>query len=352
MLQTVLKVYGLSTESCRVDSFGKGLINHTWVVNCDSKKYILQCINQAVFKKPQLVASNIRSISAYLNKKHPAYHFVSPIISLTGEDMIRIENEYYRLFPFVTASHSIEVVETPQQAYEAAAQFGKFTRVLNEFDVRNLNITIPHFHDLALRYQQFITALETGNKERIRQSEHLVSELHSYATIVHEYKSLLSDKEFKIRVTHHDTKISNVLFDEKDKGICVIDLDTVMPGYFISDVGDMMRTYLSPVSEEENDFSKIIVREDFYKAIVDGYSLNMQDVLTNKEKQSFFFAGKFMIYMQALRFLTDHLIDDIYYGAKYPGHNYVRANNQAVLLKELVKKEQALTNYGVNQDNP
>src|SRR5437762_4451273 len=126
------------------------------------------------------------------------------------------------------------------------------------------------------------------------------------------YQLLLTSKEFKMRVTHDDTKISNVLFNENGKAICVIDLDTVMPGYFISDVGDMMRTYLSPVSEEEKDFDKIIIRDDFYKAIVDGYAKEMNDELTEVERKHFFYSGQFMIYMQALRFLTDHLNDDAY----------------------------------------
>ena len=112
-----------------------------------------------------------------------------------------------------------------------------------------------------------------------------------------------------------------------------------MPGYFISDVGDMMRTYLSPVSEEEKDFSKIIIRKEYYKAIIDGYFSEMKDELTETEKQYFFYAGKFSIYMQALRFLTDYLNDDKYYGAAYPNHNLVRAGNQVVLLQKLMEAE-------------
>jgi thiamine kinase-like enzyme len=144
-------------------------------------------------------------------------------------------------------------------------------------------------------------------------------------------------------VTHHDTKISNVLFDDQDNGLCVIDLDTVMPGYFISDVGDMMRTYLSPVNEEEKDLSKIIIRNEYFKAITDGYLSEMSAELTEKEKEHFVYAGKFMIYMQALRFITDHLNNDHYYGAAYEGHNFVRANNQAVLLQKLSEKEDELS---------
>ena len=171
----------------------------------------------------------------------------------------------------------------------------------------------------------------------------LSDELLSYSEIVTEYENIIVNSNFKKRVTHHDTKISNVLFDDAGRGLCVIDLDTVMPGYFISDVGDMMRTYLSPVSEEEKDFNKIEIREDFYKAIVNGYYSEMKDVLTKTEKHYFFYAGTFMIYMQAIRFLKDYLNDDIYYGSKYPGHNLVRAGNQAILLKRLIEKKDILS---------
>jgi len=124
----------------------------------------------------------------------------------------------------------------------------------------------------------------------------------------------------------------------------VIDLDTVMPGYFISDVGDMMRTYLSPVSEEEKDFSTISIRNDFFNAIVRGYLDEMSQELSDVEKAHFVYAGKFMIYMQAIRFLTDYLNNDRYYTPRYEGHNYIRAGNQAVLLQKLTEKETVLNN--------
>ena len=128
-----------------------------------------------------------------------------------------------------------------------------------------------------------------------------------------------------------------MLFDSAGKGLCVIDLDTVMPGYFISDVGDMMRTYLSPVNEEESETDKIIIRKDFYEAIVQGYLSEMGPELTETEKEQFHFSGLFMVYMQALRFLTDHINNDVYYGSRYEGQNLVRAINQATLLKRLIE---------------
>jgi len=213
---------------------------------------------------------------------------------------------------------------------------------LDKFDSAKLKTCIPDFHNLSLRYNHFLAALENGDAQRIKESSSLIEFLKNQSGIVSMYEQIIHDENFRIRVTHHDTKISNVLFDEAGKGLCVIDLDTVMAGYFISDVGDMMRTYLSPVSEEENDFSKIAVRDEFYHAIVNGYFAEMKEVMTPKEMSSFFYAGLFMIYMQAIRFLTDHLLGDPYYGAKYEGHNFVRANNQLVLLQRLLEKQAVL----------
>jgi thiamine kinase-like enzyme len=184
--------------------------------------------------------------------------------------------------------------------------------------------------------------LETGNKTRLLESKELIEFIKAHKNIVDTFENILQNPSFKLRVTHHDTKISNVLFNKKNKGLCVIDLDTVMPGYFISDVGDMIRTYLSPVNEEEKDFSKIEIREEYFKSIWDGYMGQMKNELNDEEKSHFIYGGKFMIYMQAIRFLTDHLNNDIYYGARYEGQNFVRAGNQITLLKRLMEKEQSL----------
>jgi thiamine kinase-like enzyme len=254
-------------------------------------------------------------------------------------------NGYFRLTNFIKNSHTITIVEKPGQAFEAARKFGEFTYLLSNFPVHLLKTTIPDFHNLSLRFQQFNDALKTGNKVRLRQSNELIQFIKDNKDVVDIYEKILQNPSFKLRVTHHDTKISNVLFDEADKGICIIDLDTVMPGYFISDVGDMMRTYLSPANEEEKDFSKIEIREEYFKAIWDGYMTNMKFELTAEEKSNFIYAGKFMIYMQAIRFLTDHLNDDIYYGAKYEGNNLVRAGNQVVLMQKLLEKEEALKKF-------
>ncbi|WP_460764985.1 phosphotransferase enzyme family protein [Niabella terrae] len=339
-MEEVLSYYGFDARQTEYRPYGSGLINDTAIVCSNGQEYIFQRVNDEVFKTPFAIAENIDLIEDYLQRQSNGYIFTGPLKTTEGRSMVYIAGKgYYRAFPFVAGSHTIDVVQTPGQAYEAARQFGAFTKKLAGLDVRRLHITLPGFHDLSFRYTQFLQALNAGNQQRIQEAATLIGYLKEQVHIARQFDQLRLNDQFKIRVTHHDTKISNVLFDEQDKGICVIDLDTVMPGYFISDVGDMMRTYLCPVSEEEQDFDKIEVREDFYQAIVAGYGEYMGSELTVVEQNHFFYSGKFMIYMQALRFLTDHINDDIYYGARYEGHNLVRAQNQAILLQRLTEQE-------------
>ena len=343
MIEQILSDYNLPQTQLKVEPITNGLINQTWRIKNSTGDFILQKINHEIFKDPSAIAANLRMLADYLVKKYPDYLFVVPIKTKKNEEIAFLAGEgYFRVSPYVQNSHTINAAQSPDQAFEAARKFGEFTRLLSNFHVKNLHITLPDFHNLSLRYQQFSEALENGNKGRLQQSEGLINFIKGNKKIVEIYEDILHNPAFKLRVTHHDTKISNVLFDNHDKALCVIDLDTVMPGYFISDVGDMIRTYLSPVSEEEKDFSKIKIREEYFEAILKGYMNEMKEELSYEEKEHFIYAGKFMIYMQAIRFLTDHLNNDIYYGAKYKDHNLIRAGNQAILLQRLMDKEATL----------
>jgi Ser/Thr protein kinase RdoA (MazF antagonist) len=342
MISSILKAYGIHEHSF-AEPLASGLINTTWKITCGQHQYILQRVNHNVFKKPYELAENIKLIDDYLAEHSPGYLFVAPITNIDRQEIVHIpEDGYYRLFPFIKGSHTINVVSSTDQAFEAALQFGKFTRLLSLFDAKKLHITIPDFHNLTLRYRQFEDAIRFGNAERIKQSAPLISEIKKHVHILNSFEKIQQNPLIKTRVTHHDTKISNVLFDDRGKGICVIDLDTVMPGYFISDVGDMMRTYLSPANEEEKDFTKIEVRDDFFRAIVQGYLVDMGDELTSEEQGLILYAGLFLIYMQAIRFLADYCNNDSYYGASYDEHNFVRAGNQLSLLKRLEEKSKLL----------
>lgn len=342
-LNFILTKYNIDLEDCIVAPFGTGLINNTWKVNCGNNEYILQRINANVFKNPGAIAANIDTMASHLKKYAPSYLFVEPVVAKNGASMIYDdENGYFRLMPFVKNSFTYDVVKNASIAFEAASQFGLFTKLLSGINISDLQVTIPQFHDLSFRYEQFEDALANGNKDRIKESSGAIDFIKSHRHIVETYNKIKENPGFKLRATHCDTKISNVLFDKNEKGLCVIDLDTTMPGYFISDVGDMMRTYLSPVSEEEKDFATIEVREEYFSAIAQGYLQHMHDELTATEKDHFVYAGSFLVYMQALRFLTDHINNDIYYGAKYEGHNFMRANNQLTLLERYEEKRGAL----------
>ena len=200
---------------------------------------------------------------------------------------------------------------------------------------------MPDFHNLALRYEQFKSALACASEERLAKADEAIKFIKAHADIVHTYNEILADHSIPHRVVHHDTKISNVLFDKDARGICVIDLDTVMPGYYFSDTGDMMRTYLSPANEEETDLSKVVIRQDFFKAIYEGYFEEMGKALTDPEKNLFIYSGEFIIYMQAIRFLSDYLNNDVYYRAEYAGQNLNRALNQIALLKNYMQLKTA-----------
>lgn len=343
--EAVLNAYGLNPSDITISVLGNGLINHTWKLASSNKSWVLQKINEAVFVDPDAIAHNIGKIGAFLEKEYPSYLFTKPVESITGTQMVRCNEGCFRLFPFIPGSVTLTVVNSPEQAYEAARQFGLFTACLRDFDISGLETTLADFHNLELRYHQFQESLVQGIQERITANQDDINFLLAHEYIVAQYAAICKDKAFTLRVTHHDTKISNVLFNNSGKGYCVIDLDTVMPGYFTSDAGDMFRTYLSPVNEEETNLALIEVREEIYKAIVDGYCSAMQPYLTEQECKAFYFAGLMMIYMQALRFMTDYLNGDKYYAITYPEQNLNRAKNQLALMERYLEKKEQLEHY-------
>ncbi|HEV2353403.1 MAG TPA: aminoglycoside phosphotransferase family protein [Puia sp.] len=338
MMETTVRAFLPDIEHFSLSPVGSGLIHRTWKLEvAGNEAYILQAVNTDVFTRPEAIAHNLDTIGRWLAVHHPDYLFAAPLRTASGDMFYRdADGVLFRMFPFVPGSRTYDVVTGPEQAYEAARQFGLFTRNLHGLDAARLERSLPGFHDLGVRYGQFDRAVREGDKDRIRASRDLIAYLQEQKGIVDTYLAIQRDPAFHLRVTHHDTKISNVLFDSSDKGLCVIDLDTVMPGYFISDVGDMIRTYVSPASEEEADFDKVLVRGEMYRAIEAGYLEEMGDVLSAREREHFAYGGLFMVYMQALRFLADHLNGDVYYGARYEGQNYIRAANQVSLLRKLV----------------
>jgi Ser/Thr protein kinase RdoA (MazF antagonist) len=210
--------------------------------------------------------------------------------------------------------------------------------MLEGIDASLFEPTIDRFHDLTLRYQQFENALANAAAERREEAAEAIAACQRYIYLVNRYDQLITSGDLKLRIMHNDTKINNILFDATTRNdVCVIDLDTLMPGYFIYDLGDMIRTFVSPVDEEEKDLSKIEVRQNIYEALVKGYLSEMGGILDDKEKLSIEFSGQMMTYIMALRMLADFLNGDVYYHTTYPRQNLIRACNQLRLLDLLTK---------------
>jgi Ser/Thr protein kinase RdoA (MazF antagonist) len=329
-MQAIFEKY--NWEVLDISLINQGLINQTWEIKTKEKEYILQTVNHTIFKDPWAIDYNINWMGSYLKKYAPHFIFTHLIPTRNGETLVEFDGKFYRAFNKIQGK-SYDVLSNGQQAKEAAAAFANYTHSFIEADATQLKNTLPDFHNLSLRYTQFSQAVQNGNLDRINQSKEAIQFLQSNQSIVNTYEKFIQHTDSRKRVTHHDTKISNVLFNNQDQAICVIDLDTTMAGYFISDVGDICRTYLCTVSEEENNLDLIQVVPDRWVGVKEGYLKIMQPHLSNFELDHFEFSGEFLIYMQALRFLTDHLNNDSYYGAKYNGQNYVRAVNQIRLLE-------------------
>lgn len=339
-IEKIIVAFGFQVENVNYSPIGNGLINATFLLQekVEFKDYILQEINRHVFKEPHKIAKNIRITANYLTKHFPDYLFPSPIQTVDGKEMACINNSYWRLIPYIENSIVFDEVDSVEIAYQAAKTFAGFTKRLNDCPLDDIQHTIPNFHNLSLRVEQFEKAIQAAQRDRLNHAESLIQKLKHYLFIEDIYKEWTTSPEFKQRLQHHDTKISNVLLHQSsNQGLCVIDLDTLMTGYIFSDFGDMVRTYLSPVSENETDLDKIIVRKEYFEAIQKGYLEEKGEVMTPKEKESLFNAGLIMIYMQSLRFLTDYLNRDAYYRVNYPLHNYDRAMNQFILLHRYMK---------------
>ncbi|WP_199141319.1 phosphotransferase enzyme family protein [Pedobacter sp. ASV12] len=342
--EAILKAYGFSKNTVTLQQIGSGLINRTYLLLApNQQKYILQNINVRVFHNPSAIARNVSTIANYLKTNYPGYLFPAPMLTINGSLMATHHGEYWRLLPFVSDSVAFDTLNEPRQAYEAAQQFGKLSFLLNGFDTAQLSPTIPGFHNLTLRYEQFTFALSQCSEPLKKEAEQAIAMALQYHFILAYYHSYEHRHDFPDRVIHHDTKISNVLLNETSyEGVCVIDLDTLMPGKFISDLGDMLRSYTCAFSENETNLELIKIRLPYFKATIQGYLSAMGTILTPTEKELILFSGKYMVYMQALRFLTDYLNGSIYYPVAYPNQNLDRAQNQFKLLKEFFANEKVL----------
>ena len=338
MIQDIVKSFGLDPSQFTIERTGSGHINQTYKVD-GTKAYILQRINNKVFTRPELIAANLRKAADHLAKHYPDYLFLSGIKAADGSEMVYDAEGYpWRLFPYIDNTITIDRVETTTEAYAAASGFAQLSHLLSGCKPSQFSPTIDRFHDLAWRFEQFETALRNTTDERKAQAQDAIDIAVYFGYLVTQYNDLIRQGGLQLRVTHNDTKINNILFDATTREVvCVIDLDTLMPGYFIYDLGDMIRTFVSPVSEEEKDLSQVVFRKAMYDALLDGYFSQMSDSLNSTERTLAPFAGMMMTYIMALRMLADFLNGNIYYHITYPEQNLVRARNQLRLLQLLEK---------------
>lgn len=332
----ILEKYGLGPAAFSVETVGSGYIHDTFLLSGE-RKYILQRVNKNVFRDPEAIASNLRHAGAFLQQHHPDYTFLRAVENKSGDTMTYDAESYpWRIFPFIEGTFTIDKVENASQAFSAASAFARLTRRLDGVNIQLFRETIPGFHNLSLRYQQFENALQNGVAERRNIAANEIEQLQRYRFLVDEYELLTSTGRLRQLITHNDTKINNVLFDRNTgEAVCAIDLDTLMPGFFLFDLGDMIRTFVSPVDEEEQDLSKVVVRPEIYAALINGYIEGMENTLTEEERDAIPFAGMMMIYIMALRMLADYLNGDVYYKIRYENQNLNRARNQIRLLQEL-----------------
>jgi len=329
----IVEEFGIA-ESVRISRLGSGHIHQTFKVE-GKKNFVLQRVNKNVFTQPNIIASNNRIAFQYLMQKHPDYLFPRALPDIQGNDLHYDKEGYpWRVYPLIEDTFTIDEIKGEQEAFEAAKGFGQLTKNLNGVDTSLFQPTLERFHDLAWRYRQFEDALQMAKPEILRVAKNEIEQAQSFQYLVNEYQQLIGAGGMILRVMHNDTKVNNILFDKRTlRAVCAIDLDTLMPGYFIYDLGDMVRTFVSPVNEEEKDIAKVAFRKNIYNALLDGYLSQMGELLTPTEKKSIPFSGMMMTYIMALRMLADFLRGNTYYHITYPDQNLVRARNQLQLLK-------------------
>ena len=289
MNEQVLLAYGFLPNGIVQNLLDTGLINHTWRIDSGHRSYILQTINTDVFPYPQDLKHNIIALQQHIASINHGYFFPLPIPSLQGDIFFETDKKIFRLYEFVPDSKTITVVENEKQAYEAALQFGRYLKNLQSLPANSLRATIPNFHNLSKRFDDLKQSILLANHSRKKRADTLIKKAMNYGEIASTYHRIQTEKLIRRQAVHHDAKISNVLFNANDEGLCVIDLDTTMPGYFISDIGDLFRSCLSNTDENATDFNTIAIRPTFFNAIAEGFISEISNMLSDVEKEFIFY---------------------------------------------------------------
>lgn len=332
--------------------YGCGHINETFdVIAKDGGHYILQKINTGIFRDVDGLMENIIGVTGYLREKYltagkdPERGVLCVIPAADGKTYFRTPaGECYRLYRFIEHTVALQTAKSPRELRTAGLAFGQFTDALASYPAEKLHETIPHFHDTASRYADFEEAVRRDPLERsggVAEEIAFVRERRKDASRLGE---LLAAGELPLRVTHNDTKLNNVLLDEKTGlPVAVIDLDTVMPGLSLYDFGDAIRFGSNPAAEDEKDLSLVFCELRFFKAYTEGYLQACGKSLWQKEIELLPFAAKIMTYECGMRFLTDYLLGDTYFRIHRPEHNLDRCRTQLKLVADMEEKEAEMT---------
>ena len=350
-LAAVVRVFSMEGKLTRIDRYGSGHIHDTFRVSAEngaqqSERFILQRINTAIFKNPVAVMENIERVTGHLRSKldrkpEVDRRVLQLVRTREGADWyVDAEDHFWRVYKFISGAHTRDTVSSPQQAFEAARAFGDFQRLLADLPGPRLHESIPDFHNTPKRFAVFEQALKLDSADRSAQAQIEIAFAMSRSSTVR----TLVDATLPLRVTHNDTKLNNVLLDDTTgKGICVIDLDTVMPGLAAYDFGDMVRTMTCAAAEDEPDLSQVSMDFPLFEAVLHGYLEGAQAFLTRPERDSLIAGARVIVLEQGIRFLADFLAGDVYYKISRPDHNLDRCRTQFKLLNSIEQQENAMT---------
>ena len=332
--------------------YGSGHINGTWSVTCHSaSRFILQRINPHIFKRPVALMENIQRVTSHLaaqlqGQPDAARRVLSLISARDGQTWhVDSDGSYWRAWRFIDRTRSYDTVETPQQAWQAAHAFGQFQQLLANLPPPRLHDTIPDFHHTPKRFAVLEKAIAADAANRAIHAQPEIA----FALARQSIAGVLLDAHLPERVTHNDTKFNNVLLDDSTgEALCVIDLDTVMPGLAAYDFGDMVRTTTSAAMEDEQDLSKVSMEFPMYEALVRGYLDAAGTFLTDAEKRHLAFSGKLITFEIGTRFLTDYLSGDTYFKVHRDGHNLDRCRTQFKLVESIESQEDKMDRFVQN----
>ncbi|MDE6470859.1 MAG: aminoglycoside phosphotransferase family protein [Eubacterium sp.] len=350
-IKLILDKFNFKGDLISCEKFGSGHINVTYIAKYNDNgkicQYIVQKVNTNVFKNISELMDNVFAVTSFLRDKiencggDPDRETLNYIKTADGEKFYRCDkNECYRAYKFVDESKSYNSVDSAEIFGKSGIAFGRFQKYLSDFPATTLNETIPNFHNTIWRFEnEFIPAAEKDSQGRAKDCEKEIEFVMQRKTDCSRLVDLIDNGELPIRVTHNDTKLNNVIFDEEsDDAICVIDLDTVMPGLALYDFGDSIRFGANTAAEDEPDTSKVSIDLDYFKAYAKGFLSEAGDSLNQCELDNLAFSAKLMTFECGMRFLTDYLNGDTYFKTEYDNHNLVRAKSQFALVKDMEAK--------------